>query len=102
MRKYILQLEERELIVTRSSGRRNGNLLFTLRPIQEVIDEHYAHQLEELGWKASEGCVRMDYRTDETYTINAYWIWTHLERGTKVLVLDDPEAREARMEALNR
>ena len=29
MRKYILQLEERELIVTRSSGRRNGNLLFT-------------------------------------------------------------------------
>ena len=29
LRKYILQLEERELIVTRSSGRRNGNLLFT-------------------------------------------------------------------------
>ena len=29
MRKYILQLEERDLIVTRSSGRRNGNLLFT-------------------------------------------------------------------------
>ena len=48
MRKYILQLEERELIVTRSSGRRNGNLLFTLRPIREVIDEHYASQLAEL------------------------------------------------------
>ena len=48
MRKYILQLEERELIVTRSSGRRNGNLLFTLRPIQEVIDEYYDRQLEEL------------------------------------------------------
>ena len=28
MRKYILQLEERELTVTRSSGRRNENLLF--------------------------------------------------------------------------
>ena len=54
--------------------------------------------MESIG----EGCVRMDYRTDETYTINAYWIWTHLERGTKVLVLDDPEAREARMEALSR
>ena len=48
MRKYILQLEERELIVTRSSGRRNGNLLFTLRPVQEMIDEHYARQLAEL------------------------------------------------------
>ena len=48
MRKYILQLEERELIVTRSSGRRNGNLLFTLRPIGGVIDDHYASQLAEL------------------------------------------------------
>lgn len=55
VRKYIRQLEERELIatestevVTRSSGRRNGNLLFTLRPIQEVIDDRYSHQLEQL------------------------------------------------------
>ena len=29
-------------------GKRNGNLLFTLRPIQEVIDEYYDRQLEEL------------------------------------------------------
>ena len=35
-------------MITKSSGRRNGNLLFTLRPIQEVIDQHYASQLEEL------------------------------------------------------
>ena len=62
----------------------------------------FAQQLGDLGWKASEGCVRMDYRTDEEYTLNAYWIWTHLERGTKVLVLDDPDAREARLEALTR
>ena len=55
VRKYIRQLEERGLIVTeptevitKSSGRRNGNLLFTLRPIQEVIDEYYDRQLEEL------------------------------------------------------
>ena len=55
VRKYIRQLEERVLIVTeptevitKHSGRRNGNLLFTLRPIQEVIDQHYACQLEEL------------------------------------------------------
>ena len=55
MRKYIRQLKERGLIameltevITKSSGRRNGNLLFTLRPIQEVIDEYYDRQLEEL------------------------------------------------------
>ena len=55
VRKYIRRLEERGLIVTesteviiKSSGRRNGNLLFTLRPIGEVIDDHYASQLKEL------------------------------------------------------
>ena len=55
VRKYIRQLEERGLItteptevITKSSGRRNGNLLFTLRPIQEVIDQYYDRQLEEL------------------------------------------------------
>ena len=55
VRKYIRRLEEQELIateptevITKSSGRRNGNLLFTLRPIGEVIDDHYASQLEEL------------------------------------------------------
>ena len=55
VRKYIRQLEERGLIVTeptevitKSSGRRNGNLLFTLRPIQEVVNEYYARQLENV------------------------------------------------------
>ena len=55
VRKYIRLLEERELItteptevITKASGRRNGNLLFTLRPIGEVIDDHYDRQLAEL------------------------------------------------------
>ena len=55
VRKYIRQLAERGLItteptevITKSSGRCNGNLLFTLRPIQEVIDQYYDRQLEEL------------------------------------------------------
>ena len=55
VRKYIRQLEERGLItiqstevITKRSGRRNGNLLFTLRPIQEVLDQYYDYQLEEL------------------------------------------------------
>ena len=55
VRKYIRHLEERALItteptevITKSNGRRNGNLLFTLRRIQEVIDQYYDRQLEEL------------------------------------------------------
>ena len=55
VRKYIRQLEERGLItaeptevITKTGEKRNGNLLFTLRPIREVIDEHYASQLAEL------------------------------------------------------
>lgn len=54
-RKYIRQLENRELIatestevVTRSSGRRTDNPLFTLWSIQEVVNDHYSHQREQL------------------------------------------------------
>ena len=55
VRKYVRMLEGRELITTEPTSvtskdgqKRNGNLLFTLRPIREVIDEHYASQLAEL------------------------------------------------------
>ena len=55
VRKYTLCLEERGLIstepteiTTRAGQKRNGTLLYTLRPIQEVIDEHYDRQLDQL------------------------------------------------------
>lgn len=55
VRKYTLCLEERGLIstepteiTTRAGQKRNGNLLYTLCPIQEVIDEHYDRQLDQL------------------------------------------------------
>ena len=48
-------MEERGLItaeptevITKTGEKRNGNLLFALRPIQEVVDEYYDRQLEEL------------------------------------------------------
>ena len=50
-----IQLEERGIItaeptevITKAGGKRNGNLRFTLRPIQEVMDEYYARQMEDL------------------------------------------------------
>ena len=59
VRKYIHRLEDRGLItteptevITKSSGRRNGNLLFTLRSIGEMINDHYARQLAELELSA--------------------------------------------------
>lgn len=55
VRKYTLCLEERGLIstepteiTTRAGQKRNGNLLYTLCPIQKVIDEHYDRQMEQL------------------------------------------------------
>ncbi len=43
-----------------------------------------------LGHKASHGCIRMDPRvTEECNGINAWWVWTHLGRDTKVLVTED-------------
>ena len=73
VRKYIRRLEERGLItteptevITKSSGRRNGNLLFTLRPIREVIDEHYASQLAELELAAERQRVAKLLREQES------------------------------------
>ena len=65
VRKYIRQLEERGLItteptevITKTGEKRNGNLLFTLRPIQEVIDEYYDRQLAELEQAAAQQRAR--------------------------------------------
>ena len=73
VRKYIRQLEERSLIVTeptevitKRSGRRNGNLLFILQPIGEVIDEHYASQLAELDLAAERQRVANLLREQES------------------------------------
>ena len=55
VRKYIRQLEERALlfteqteITTRDGQRRNGNLLYTLRPIPEIVSEYYSRHMEQL------------------------------------------------------
>ena len=73
VRKYLRRLEERELItteptevVTKTGEKRNGNLLFTLRPIGEVIDDHYASQLEELELTAERQRVAKLLREQES------------------------------------
>ena len=55
VRKCSRKLEERGIIATettevttKAGEKRNGNLRYTLRPIQEVIAESYDRQMEEL------------------------------------------------------
>lgn len=53
--KYVGNLENNGLIrtepttvTTKAGKRRNGNLMYTILPIQEVIDRHIQRQLDEL------------------------------------------------------
>ncbi|NLB39051.1 MAG: L,D-transpeptidase family protein [Clostridiales bacterium] len=59
----------------------------------------FADHEATLGAKASHGCVRMQRAADQG-ALNAYWIWSHLPTGTKVLVLDDPDQRLEQMRAM--
>ena len=56
VRKYVRMLEDRELITTEPTSvtskdgqKRNGNLLFTIRPIQEAVEQFYQRQLEKIS-----------------------------------------------------
>ena len=60
VRKYTLRLEERgplstapTAVVTATGQKRNGNLRYTLRPVQEWIAAHYDRQLEQLEMAAT-------------------------------------------------
>ena len=73
VRKYLRRLEERGLIatdptevITKAGEKRNGNLLFTLRPTGEIIDEHYARQLAELELSAERQRVANLLREQES------------------------------------
>ena len=55
VRKYVQELEERGLIVTehtkiitKNGIKKNGSLLYTIIPLQEVMEQHYEQQFNEL------------------------------------------------------
>ena len=55
VRKYVCALADRGLIytentsvMTRDGLKRNGNLLYTIQPFQDVLNEHRRHQLDDL------------------------------------------------------
>ena len=64
IRKHIRSLEERGLLVTeptmvttKDGKTRNGNLLFTIRPIQAALQQNYDRQMQKL----TEGATRRKY-----------------------------------------
>ena len=55
VRKYVQELEERGLIVTehtkiitKNGIKKNGNLLYTIIPLQKVMEQHYEQQFNAL------------------------------------------------------
>ena len=59
VRKYVCELEERQLISTESTTvttrdglKRNGNLLYTIHPIQLALDQFYEQQLTQMDMAA--------------------------------------------------
>ena len=60
IRKHIRSLEERDLLVTeptmvttKNGCKRNGNLLFTIRPIQAALQQDYDRQMQQLNEDAA-------------------------------------------------
>ena len=56
VRKYVRMLEDRELITTEPTSvtskdgqKRNGNVLFTIRPIQVAVEQFYQQQMEKIS-----------------------------------------------------
>lgn len=70
-----------------------GNLIHQLG-YDEVGTKHdFSDQQPLIGAKASHGCIRVSNIPSEGAGINAYWLYTHLPYGTRVIILDDPDVR---------
>ncbi len=76
-----------------------GNLIHEMGCKKSGGVRDYSGQLPDLGSKASHGCVRVQ-AAESAEGLNALWLWQNLPRGTKVLVLDDPQARRDRLAEL--
>ena len=70
VRKYVMALEEKALITaeptsvcTKSGQKRNGSLLYTIRPIQEAMDEQYRRQFDRLELDTARSAVKQREET---------------------------------------
>lgn len=70
-----------------------GNLIHQLGYDTVGTKHDFSDQQPLIGAKASHGCIRVSNIPSPSAGINAYWLYTHLPYGTRVILLDDPEAR---------
>ena len=68
VRKYVCELEERQLISTENTSvttkaglKRNGNLLYTIRPIQLALNQFYEQQLAQMDVAAERQRVAKEF-----------------------------------------
>ncbi len=68
----------------------NGGVLLHEVPHKQGENEYrdYSAFEQYLGQKASHGCIRVQRKANDK-EINMKWLWDHLKRDAKVLVLDD-------------
>ena len=70
-----------------------GNLFHQIGYVLRSGKRDFTEQTAVLGEKASHGCIRLP-PTAEDGGLNAWWLWTHIPYGTRVLILDDPAPPE--------
>ena len=64
-------------------------LLHTIGYKVRNSEKVYTAELDNLGSPASHGCIRMDVRAaGDEGGLNAWWIWTHLGRDTRVIITE--------------
>ncbi|MBQ7849013.1 MAG: CapA family protein [Clostridia bacterium] len=71
-----------------------GNLIHQMGYDTVGTKHDFSDHTPLLGAKASHGCIRVSNVPSEGAGINAYWLYTHLPYHTRVILLDDPEARQ--------
>ena len=71
-----------------------GNLLHQI-PYTSDGRKDFTPGRPYLGTKASHACIRIQDIPGMMSGINAYWLWTHIPYHTRILILDDPDEREA-------
>lgn len=73
----------------------NGGTLIHEVPYIYYADRNlkdYSAQVNQLGFKASHGCVRVQ-RSKNSQGMNMAWLWKNIKLNTKVLVWDDDSGR---------
>jgi hypothetical protein len=66
-----------------------GNMIHQIPYYWGNGKKNFSAGSEQLGSKASHGCIRIQAEPSNKEGINAYWLWTHIPYHTRVVILDN-------------